>query len=150
MDALCGTFAFQYPDVQTVWPNMVPQDTDILLTHGPPEDHLDEGKGCPQLLKEIWWARPRLVVFGHIHAGHGVEHLQYDGILGVYDGVMAGDRGLLIVFLMACRWVGERLWSALSRRKEKRGTPRGTTLVNAAVVAGWNNKVQQPAVIISI
>lgn len=147
---LCGTFAFQYSEVRAVWPDTVPPGTDILLTHGPPRGHLDQGKGCPQLLKEIWRARPKLVVFGHIHAGHGVEHVEYDGILRAYDGVMAGDKGLLAVFLMTCQWIGERLWSALFRRKEKRGTPHGTTLVNAAVVAGRKNHIEQPATIVSI
>lgn len=145
----CGTFAFQYPEVRTVWPDTVPPETDILLTHGPPMGHLDEGNGCPQLLREIGRARPRLVVSGHIHSGHGVEHVEYDGILGANDGIMAGDKGLLAVCLMACQWIGERLWSALSRRKEKRGTAHGTTLVNAAVLVGRKNH-QQPATIVSI
>ena len=147
---LCGVFAFQYPDVRAVWPGTVPKNTDILLTHGPPRGHLDEGKGCPQLLREIWRARPRLVVFGHFHGGRGVEHVEYDGIQGAYDGVMAGDRGLLAVLFMACRWMGEWLWSALSWRKERRGTAGGATLVNAAVVAGRGNETQLPPTVVSI
>ncbi|SPO02307.1 uncharacterized protein DNG_04980 [Cephalotrichum gorgonifer] len=149
---LCGSFAFQYPDVRTVWPNKIPPDTEVLLTHGPPRGHLDEGgKGCPQLLREIWRARPRLVVFGHIHPGHGTEHLEYNGVLRAYDGVMAGDKGLLAVFLMACQLVGGWLWSALTLRQTKRrGTLGGTTLVNAAAVGGRMNEVQQPAIVVSI
>lgn len=73
-------------------------------------------------------------MFGHIHAARGLEHVEDDGILRVYDGVMAGDKGLLAFFFMACRWVGERLWSAVSRRKERRGTEGGTTLVNALLL----------------
>ena len=54
---------------------------DILLTHGPPKGHLDQGgKGCPQLLREIWRVRPRLVVFGHIHEGYEREHISYDDV----------------------------------------------------------------------
>lgn len=147
-----GTFAFQYPDIRSVWPNMIPQDSDILLTHGPPKGHLDDGgKGCPQLLKDVCRARPRLAVFGHIHPGHGVERLEYDGIQRAYDGVMAGDKGLFAVLLMACQLIGERLWSAVTRRQERScRTPRGTTLVNAAVVQGRNNEIHHPAVVVSI
>ncbi|KAL1868551.1 hypothetical protein VTK73DRAFT_3607 [Phialemonium thermophilum] len=148
---LCGTFAFQYPDIRPVWHGAVPPNTDILLTHGPPKGHLDDGgKGCPQLLQEIWRTRPRLVVFGHIHPGHGIEHVEFDTFQGAYDAVVTGDKGLLAVLLMACLWIGERLWTFMTSRQNKRcRTSRGTTLVNAAVVVGRNYQVQ-PAIVVSI
>jgi len=55
----------------------IPDDLDILITHGPPFAILDHGgsaerrEGCPQLLEAVFWAFPRLHVFGHIHAGYG-------------------------------------------------------------------------------
>ncbi|KAF2453600.1 Metallo-dependent phosphatase-like protein [Lineolata rhizophorae] len=69
----CGSFAFQYNEISTqadLWKNRIPDDVDIVLTHGPPAAHLDEnGKGCVSLLKEVWRVKPKLHVFGHIHAG---------------------------------------------------------------------------------
>lgn len=55
---------------------MIPEDTDILVTHGPPAGILDlapEGKnvGCVDLLKRIEEIRPRYSIFGHIHGQHG-------------------------------------------------------------------------------
>jgi Icc-related predicted phosphoesterase len=56
---------------------MIPADTDILITHCPPFgilDFTDRGKheGCEDLLAIIQKkVKPRLHVFGHIHDAHG-------------------------------------------------------------------------------
>ncbi|RMZ80971.1 hypothetical protein DV738_g2349, partial [Chaetothyriales sp. CBS 135597] len=41
----CGNFAFQYEPDTDVWHNKLPDNVDILLTHGPPALHLDKDKG---------------------------------------------------------------------------------------------------------
>jgi Icc-related predicted phosphoesterase len=56
----------------------IPDDTDILVTHGPPFnilDKLQEGNhtGCSDLLKRIKKVKPCLSVFGHIHEAYGVS-----------------------------------------------------------------------------
>ncbi|KAH8114920.1 Metallo-dependent phosphatase-like protein, partial [Phellopilus nigrolimitatus] len=61
---------------ERVWKN-VPQDVDVLVTHGPPAHHLDEGYGCAGLLHTVWRVRPRLHVFGHIHTSRGTEHVRW-------------------------------------------------------------------------
>jgi hypothetical protein len=49
-----GNWAFQYPRDLNVWHNRVPEDVDILITHGPPKYHLDLcGLGCAHLLSEL-------------------------------------------------------------------------------------------------
>lgn len=56
----------------------IPTDIDILVTHTPPYRILDlptSGNvhlGCQHLLQELNRVRPRLHVFGHVHASHGV------------------------------------------------------------------------------
>ncbi|RKP10981.1 Metallo-dependent phosphatase-like protein [Thamnocephalis sphaerospora] len=55
----------------------IPEQTDILITHGPPRGILDrvfigESCGCDDLLARIKQVRPLVHVFGHIHEGHGV------------------------------------------------------------------------------
>jgi Icc-related predicted phosphoesterase len=63
-------------DRRTHWAR-IPEGLDILITHGPPLGILDHDprserrEGCPQLLEAVFQARPRLHVFGHIHAGYG-------------------------------------------------------------------------------
>lgn len=106
-----GTFAFQYPPIRKVWHSRIPDDTDVLLVHGPPKGYLDnDGKGCPQLLREIWRVRPRLVVFGHIHAGYGQRFLRYDdGAEAAYASVLMGTRGLLAVGSMVWYMMLQRL-----------------------------------------
>lgn len=55
---------------------LIPKETDILITHGPPYGILDdtargEKVGCEDLLKKVEEIRPRLHVFGHIHEAYG-------------------------------------------------------------------------------
>ena len=66
-----------------VW-EAVPDDTDVLITHGPPKGVRDlsfdrEGNlqmcGCTSLMKRCWALRDtlKLVCFGHIHNMDGVD-----------------------------------------------------------------------------
>ncbi|KOY87706.1 metallophosphoesterase [bacterium 336/3] len=57
--------------------DLIPPDTDILITHGPPLDVLDKtiwGKrvGCEDLKKKIEQIRPKIHIFGHIHEDYGI------------------------------------------------------------------------------
>lgn len=64
---------------------MIPDDIDILITHGPPFGILDlvprkgwdENTGCEELRKRVEqiaaFGRLKLHVFGHIHCGYGVH-----------------------------------------------------------------------------
>ena len=64
--------------------DMIPDDTDILITHGPPFMHgdglCDKFKkygefphvGCVDLMNRIKEIKPKINVFGHIHEGYGV------------------------------------------------------------------------------
>lgn len=66
----------------------IPDDTQVLITHGPPHGimdsnvaHYDPRKtfGCPQLRKRIRSLKKlRLHVFGHIHGGFGRQ--EYNGV----------------------------------------------------------------------
>jgi Icc-related predicted phosphoesterase len=65
---------------------MIPTDTDILITHGPPAGILDrcisgERVGCADLLKKVEAIRPKIHAFGHIHEDYG--QLLKDGTLFV-------------------------------------------------------------------
>lgn len=57
--------------------SLIPQDTDVLITHGPPMGTLDfvhgDHVGCADLRDRIEVIRPKLHVFGHIHEGSGIE-----------------------------------------------------------------------------
>jgi Icc-related predicted phosphoesterase len=64
---------------------LIPLDTDILITHGPPNGILDEVKrtdwiektGCEELRKRVEtlaeFGKLKLHVFGHIHCGYGQD-----------------------------------------------------------------------------
>jgi len=60
--------------------NLIPDDTDILITHGPPYEILDfsrygsENCGCPYLEAAVKnRIKPIVHIFGHIHGEYGVE-----------------------------------------------------------------------------
>jgi Icc-related predicted phosphoesterase len=62
---------------------LIPDNTDILITHGPPKGILDlcpDGfqAGCEELFKRVMVVKPKIHVFGHIHFSYGVKH--FDGI----------------------------------------------------------------------
>jgi predicted phosphohydrolase len=63
-------------DIKQHW-DIIPNDIDILITHGPPFGVLDkvigrsENLGCEELIKKIKEIKPKIHVFGHIHSGHG-------------------------------------------------------------------------------
>jgi hypothetical protein len=60
----------------------------------PPLAHLDADRyGCYALLSALWRVRPKLHVFGHIHAGRGVEPIEWDRAQMAYENICAGRTG---------------------------------------------------------
>lgn len=70
------------PMLREKW-DLIPTGIDVLVTHGPPYGHGDgapprmsrhwKAVGCLELLQAVRRVRPRLHVFGHIHAGYGLS-----------------------------------------------------------------------------
>lgn len=62
--------------IRKIWAK-IPDDTDVLITHGPPRGILDrvprvaEPQGCLDLLDRVRQVKPKLHVFGHLHSGGG-------------------------------------------------------------------------------
>lgn len=73
-----GNWAFNRdrgPDISQHW-DLIPQGTDILITHGPPINILDETQegdrvGCADLLRAVERVNPRYHIFGHVHEAYG-------------------------------------------------------------------------------
>lgn len=64
------------PDLAARWA-LIPDNTDILITHGPPAGILDRtfrgtDTGCANLLERVRTVKPKLHLFGHIHEAAGV------------------------------------------------------------------------------
>ena len=62
--------------------DLIPADTDVLITHGPPQgigDQCYDGArvGCEELLAALGRVRPRVHVFGHIHEAYGKTELRH-------------------------------------------------------------------------
>ncbi|MFN0060039.1 MAG: metallophosphatase domain-containing protein [Planctomycetota bacterium] len=76
-----GGWAFNLdrgPQLREKW-DLIPMQTDVLVTHGPPHGHLDrtwDGRivGCEELRIAVERVRPRLHVFGHIHEAYGEDN----------------------------------------------------------------------------
>jgi Icc-related predicted phosphoesterase len=79
-------WAFNLPrngeELEHVW-SKIPDDTDILLTHGPAYGYVDtvEGRydnlGCEKLIHRIKEVNPLIHSCGHIHSGNGVMDNSY-------------------------------------------------------------------------
>jgi len=61
----------------------IPKNTDILITHGPPQGILDVSGspynepdlGCALLRKRVDLIKPKMHIFGHIHGSYGYKFL---------------------------------------------------------------------------
>lgn len=152
-----GVSAFQYrPDEPHDWgsamariPDLKP---DIIVTHGPPQFHLDTQSfhraGCPYLAEEVARIRPRMMVFGHIHVGYGREDIVLDRVQRAYEELMAGWAGWATVFRMAVLVACSRLGWLLRGRQP--GADKLTTFVNAAVVSGPANELQNVPIVVEL
>lgn len=63
------------PEIRAKW-ELIPTNTDVLITHGPPHQYGDRtflGKnvGCADLLDIVQQIKPTLHIFGHIHEAAG-------------------------------------------------------------------------------
>jgi len=57
--------------------NMIPEDTNVLISHCPPYGIMDKTKsgvvcGCQALLNKVQIIKPKYHIFGHIHEGYGM------------------------------------------------------------------------------
>jgi Icc-related predicted phosphoesterase len=58
---------------------LIPDNIDILITHGPPYGILDDAMysgpvGCKDLLNAVHRVKPMYHIFGHVHEGYGVKY----------------------------------------------------------------------------
>jgi Icc-related predicted phosphoesterase len=74
----------------------IPDDLDILVTHGPPHRVLDRAPGethyggDPELRAAVIQKRPRLHVFGHVHSGYGTRNTRRTLFV---NAALAGELG---------------------------------------------------------
>lgn len=71
----------------------IPTDTDVLVTHSPALGILDYDDGInygsPEILKRLTAVKPRLHLFGHIHAQHGTTKI--NGTTYSNGAIMSSD-----------------------------------------------------------
>jgi Icc-related predicted phosphoesterase len=59
--------------------DLIPNDIDVLVTHGPPYKILDStydnrNVGCDHLLEAVTRVKPKVHIFGHIHYSYGIKY----------------------------------------------------------------------------
>lgn len=79
----------------------IPEDVDVLITHGPPYGHGDVAPpylsaeprivGCFELLKRVMEVKPRVHIFGHIHEGYGITASDEVGTIFVNAATCTGE-----------------------------------------------------------
>ena len=87
--------------------DLIPNDTDILITHGPPLHMLDyvyqsmTNVGCHDLLLKIYEIKPKINVFGHIHQGYGTktfEGVEYINASNLNESYMYRNKPITIEY----------------------------------------------------
>jgi len=69
-------------EIKKHW-DLIPSDTDVLITHGPPHKILDitpmtkEHKGCEELLSKVAEIKVKWHIFGHIHSASGIYETEH-------------------------------------------------------------------------
>jgi predicted phosphodiesterase len=92
-------WAFNLPrngeELKSKW-DMIHEDTDILITHGPAWGFLDDVEGnrnvhlgCELLAERIKQIKPKIHICGHIHSGHG--HY-FDGHTHYFNASVLNER----------------------------------------------------------
>ena len=81
-------FQYERGDATRSW-SEIPDDTDILITHGPPQGILDtiehdnrtkdENGGCSALRARVDQVKPKIHIFGHLHDDGGKTFQSKDG-----------------------------------------------------------------------
>lgn len=83
-------------ELKAKW-NAIPDNTDILITHGPAQTYLDTSGapyntpllGCELLKERIELIRPKIHVCGHIHGGYGYY---YNGHTHFFNASVLNER----------------------------------------------------------
>lgn len=75
----CDAFALPRGRVIRKKWDLIPEDTDILITHSPPAGIMDEdggvSHGCTDLLHAVQRIAPVFHIFGHIHNYNGMQRI---------------------------------------------------------------------------
>ncbi|KAL4795172.1 Metallo-dependent phosphatase-like protein [Aspergillus venezuelensis] len=150
-----GNWAYQYPRTNaSFWAEInITEDTDILITHGPPKGHLDLGHlGCAYLRQRLWnmRRRPKLHVFGHIHGGYGTEIAKWDPMQRTYENFLDGRSGLLGFFFLVCFWLSDWLRGIFIGGRSAGQQTAHTVMVNAAAVGGVRDEKSRKAIVVDI
>ncbi|KAG8409320.1 hypothetical protein J3459_017626 [Metarhizium acridum] len=149
-----GISAFQYhPNNSRHWKDTfasLDKKPHIVVTHGPPHLHLDRRDfhraGCPYLAEEVHRIRPRLHVFGHIHASYGLEDVMLDSVQRTYEEVIRGWVGWGGIVRMAIMVA----WARAKYIFREPKADKNVTFVNAAVVGGPHNELQNAPITIDL
>lgn len=71
---------------QNPYYDAIPSNMDVIIAHGPAQGCVDADKGCEAMLGTVQRIKPKLVISGHVHFGHGVAVLRHDRSSSNGDG----------------------------------------------------------------
>ena len=95
-------------ELKAKW-DAIPENTDILITHGPAQTYLDTSGapyntpllGCELLKERIELIKPKIHVCGHIHGGYGYY---YNGHTHFFNASVLNEQYMLVNKPMTFEW----------------------------------------------
>ena len=121
--------------------NPIPDEVDIVMTHGPPKGILDRcpqgNVGCEKLLRVLHRVKPVMHCFGHIHEGNGAAVIDWK------ESVMSPGKEEVL------HQTFEQTSIKSSYPVPLHWTREQTLTVNAAIMTG-NNKPENPPWLIGL
>ncbi|MBT32585.1 MAG: metallophosphoesterase [Thalassobius sp.] len=97
-DLIGWAFGVQRGNAMNKHWRLIPKNTDILITHTPPKGILDKSAsgmvlGCEELKKKLTYVKPKIHIFGHVHASYGVLENTITKYINASN--MDSDKGLV-------------------------------------------------------
>lgn len=129
--------------------NIIPSfpDIDIIMTHGPPKNIMDNcpqgHQGCENLLRAVRRARPHLHCFGHIHEGYGAEVVTWKSDLS--DADVDVDSNGTITSTASGHGAGAPLVNQYPNSTDYAiAHGQQSLMINAAIMTGKNDPANAP------
>ena len=92
----------------------------------------------------------KLVVFGHIHEGYGIQDLPFDTVQKLHEGLLLGSKGLSSLIYLAILILVGKMTTLFRPPPMPDGGQHSVKFVNAAITKGPRNEESRLPMVVDI